>query len=875
MLAATPVPPALLLRGTIVGGHFRIERWLGAGGMGVVHLARDTELERDVALKVHLDPSRPDAVERLAHEARAMAKLAHPNVLVVHEVGTFEDRLWVAMEYVDGGTAGEWLAERPRRWTEILDMYCAAAEGLAAAHEVGIVHRDFKPDNVLIGRDGRVRVADFGLARSFTQHDITATQPLHDTRVSEVAGTPAYMAPEQFRPGNVGPAADQWALCVALWQALHGAPPYGDRPTWSLTPDDRPLQPTRTNGPAWLRRVLHKGVAVEPADRHPDLRALLDVIARLRTRRSRWRRGSLLAASALVAGWMGLAFGIRSSSDPCAKDDPRTAHTWSEARRERIAAAFQRVGPLGPQTWARTAPRIDEYVSSWQDEVRHACRSLPSDARASASTCFDQALARVDGLLRAWEQATLGLVEHAFTHLDTLDDPQLCSVSRVHVASFDPRARTEVAEVRAELDALSLRLSDGPIEDAESTIHHALALADTWADDTLRAQAFATRAGLRLVEGRPAAAADECREAFWAARRVDHASTAVQAASQLAWLLALELGRVEQGLEWSRHARVEVERGRVAAHHDARLDMLEGLIHGRLGRYEESLAFLRAALDKQRRHGSTVERARAEAALADALDRAGRSSEAIPHFESALAVLRQAVGPAHPDVANMLTNMGLALGALGRFDHASAAHAESISILERIFGRTHMNLAGPQLNLGIALGAADRLDEAVDALERALEITKETRPDDHEDMALILAASGWLEERRGHYAAALQHFEQALEYNREALPSNHPELAVNLAQIGGALQGLGDAPRAREQFVASIDHWRTTGPDHPRSAVAWIGLAEIELELGRSAEARTAAERVLELATQGDVEEELTTRARALLVRLPDGNLSK
>jgi eukaryotic-like serine/threonine-protein kinase len=866
-LAATPNPAAFLPRGTIVGGHFRVERRLGIGGMGVVHLARDTDLERDVALKVHIDPTRPGALERLQQEARTMAKLAHPNVLVVHEIGTFDGRLWVAMEYVDGGTAREWLSEQPRSWTEILDLYRAAAEGLAAAHAVGIVHRDFKPENVLVGRDGRVRVADFGLARSFGERDpgASSSDSEHGTGM---AGTPAFMAPEQFRPGEaIGPAADQWALCVALWHALYRAWPFETRAAWALLPGDVPTTPTRSTGPARLRRVLRQGLSVDPQARHPDMRALCHALTDVRTRGPRRRRAFAIGSAVTLAASAGIGLGMKTRDDPCGTADPRPSVLWSPARQEVLATAFESASPLGAETWPLASARLDAYLVRWQDERSRACRASSRDRLAPATACLDRALARVDGLLRAWERATPGIVEHAITHLVDLDDPTLCHMTTSSVV-FDPDAQQALSEARARLAEAATRLREGPFEGADESVAAALASADAWADEVLRAQALAVRASQRARAGELEASIEALRDAYWAARRVDDAPTAVQVAGVLAWTLALELGRVEQGLEWSRHARIEVERGIVSPHYDGALDSFEGIVRAHMGRYEEAVALHRTAVEKLRRLGRPFEAARAEIALADALDRAGRAQEALEHYRSAIEVLRQEIGPGHPDVADALTNMGLALGTMGRLEDAVRAHTEAMEILERTAGSAHPDLFAPRLNLGIALAALDRFDEAAAVLDGAHEIARRTRPDEHQDFALVLAASGWLERRRGRPDAALAHFERALDHNRAGLPSDHPEIAVNLAQIAGALQASGDLQAAVLRYRAAIEQWDRAGAaEHPRSATAWVGLAEVELALGDADEAHSAALRVLQLAEGGDVEAELVARAREVMTR--------
>jgi eukaryotic-like serine/threonine-protein kinase len=857
-LAAAPIPAGFLPRGTVVGGHFRIDRRLGAGGMGIVYLARDTELERDVALKVHLDPTRPDALERLQLEARTMAKLAHTNVLVVHEIGTFEGRLYVAMEYVDGGTALEWSREQPRRWTEILDLYGAAARGLAAAHAVGIVHRDFKPENVLVGRDGRVRVADFGLARSFGE---ASGAP----RTDAIAGTPAYMAPEQFDPQSpVGPATDQWAFCVALWHALHRAWPYGTRAAWALQPGDVPERPRDAAGPARLRSVLRRGLAIDPAERHRDMPALCRALDDIRARRARRGRALVLGGAVSLAAGAGIAFGMTARTDACAMPDPRPGVLWSQMRRETLEAAFVRASPLGAETWPLVSARVDDHFDGWQRELASACRGGAREDQSSVMACFDRSLARVDGLLRAWERATPGLVEHAVAHLSELDVPASCHAV-TGLEAVDAEGRAELTEARARLAEASARLRDGPFDGVEETVAAALAVADAWADEALRAQSLAVLATHRARTGSNEARVDALRDAYWAARRADDPGTAVQVASVLAWTLAIELGRVEQGLEWSGHARIEVERGTVSPHLGGRLDTFEGIVRAQLGRYEDAIALHRSAVETLRRYDRVFDAGRAEIALADALDRAGRTKEALEHYGFGLEVLREAIGPGHPDVADALTNMGLALATLGRLEEATRAHQDAIALLERVHGPEHPDLLAPRMNLAIALGAQERYDEAAAVLERTMGTAREARPADHQDFGLLLAVAGWLDQRRGRLEAALVHFEQALEHNRQVLPADHPELGVNLGQIAEVLHAQGRLEDARLGYRSALEQWEAAGgAQHPRTVAVWVALAEAELALGHEDAARTAARRGLSIAEQAEVDPDLVVRAEAI-----------
>ncbi len=381
--------------GTRIGRFMLLER-IGQGGMGVVYSAFDNELERRVAVKL-IRALAPDPREqaRLLREARAMAKLAHPNVVTVFEAGTVDnghgDEVFVAMEYVKGETLRAWARRTPRHWREVVAMYSGAARGLAAAHAAGLVHRDFKPDNVLVGADLRPRVLDFGLARPGTDRDPEAASssprdsdhdvgaPAGNVDISAISedgvalGTPGYMAAEQIDGSPVDHRSDQFAFCVSLYEALYAERPYVGETFVELFVRIKegtisPL-PVGTRVPGWLRAIVLRGLDPRPQARWPSMDALLEALAR---DPARARTNLMLGAAGLtalgVATWSGSLL-VGGEVAPCRDAASQLEQVWDDGQREAVR------GALPAEVAEAVVPVFDQYARAWIDGHTEACEA--------------------------------------------------------------------------------------------------------------------------------------------------------------------------------------------------------------------------------------------------------------------------------------------------------------------------------------------------------------------------------------------------------------------------------------------------------------------------------------------------------------------
>jgi serine/threonine protein kinase len=273
-------------------GRYRLLRKIGAGGMSDVYLGFDRELDRNVAVKLMAPWQDDKSFRRMQREARAMAQLNHPNVVSVYEVGEHDGRCYIAMELVEGPTIDAWIEEVARPWSEVVRVFLQAGRGLAAAHRAGMVHRDFKPSNVMIGMDQRARVMDFGLAIPHTQDDddgllAPSLNPVLEamrdpiTEIGFVSGTPAYMSPEQHAGFQASPACDQFAFGVSMWEALFKQRPYPGKTAFAIVrsiEEGNLADPPRSRVPGWLVHILRRAVAYDADDRYDSMESLLAAI---------------------------------------------------------------------------------------------------------------------------------------------------------------------------------------------------------------------------------------------------------------------------------------------------------------------------------------------------------------------------------------------------------------------------------------------------------------------------------------------------------------------------------------------------------------------------------------------------------------------
>ncbi len=548
-------------------GHFTVLRKLGQGGMGDVYACYDEMLDRKVAVKVHrltMVRDRELASARLIREGQALARLAHPNVVTVYEVGGSSAGVYVAMEFVRGRTLEEW-AGQGRDWREILDMFDQAGRGLAAAHAVGIVHRDVKPQNVLVDEGGRVKVLDFGLALTTGPEEVdadanesrvTASMPMPSlTATGALAGTPAYMSPEQYLGQSVTASSDQYSFCVSLYQCLYGGLPFSATSIAQLRMDiveGRIVEPDKRSVPGWVYKCLRRGMSTDPADRYGSMDALLAALDRRRT--TRRISGAVLGAT--VAGILGFAVARSSSQVEICPDAGRElTDIWDEDRSAKVAAAVATSpSPYAGKFVQHVLPQLDQYADTWITQRNEACLAHAEGRQAERLferriACLDQRRAGLQAAVDVLESAESDPLEAAGQAVFALPSLTRCSDADALLAEVEPPEDSELRE-RVQTHRESLARANvlkyaGKVQAGIDLLDDISADEDAMAYLPLAAEVELHRGFLQFAMN-DVAAEDSYEKSMHMAVKAGHLKAAAQASSRLAYFRAEILGKLDR-----------------------------------------------------------------------------------------------------------------------------------------------------------------------------------------------------------------------------------------------------------------------------------------------------------------------------------------
>jgi serine/threonine protein kinase/tetratricopeptide (TPR) repeat protein len=753
-------------------GRYQILAPVGRGGMGEVYAAYHPDLDRRIALKV-VHESGADSAERrarLLREARAIARLSHPNVVAVHDAGTVGDRVYIAMEFVDGVTLDEWLRAAPRTSREILDVFIAAGQGLAAAHAADIVHRDFKPQNVMIGKDGGVRVMDFGLASLVGEaadaggdaagaHDADPNESpqatVRVTRTDALLGTPAYMAPEQFENDPIDARADQYSFCVALHEAFHGTRP---------TPAELDGGPAPADIRSWLRQILRRGLS---RDRNARFPSMADLLVALDHGRTHLRRRSFAVVAAIVTALV--AFGAWRVSHArrfdCQPPRDRIAAAWpagdpTNPRRLAIRQALLAgAGPDATGSWERIASTLDDYVGRWEAMYTEACEATRVRGEQSQEVldlrmlCLNDNLDTVQSLTGVLATTSDEGIDHAVVATTDLPPVSRCGDVQ-YLRSTVPLPRDEktlraVRDLQRPVKDVRALYETGRFREAMDRATEILPSVEATGYRPLLSQLLAAKGILERVTGNAAKAESTLFDAFVAAEAGGDAVATAIAASHLVFVAGYDLGRHEDARRWLQ---------------------LANAILTRLGPGHSEL---RAWL------------ADGEGAI---LFQEGRYGEALPVAERALALRQQTLGSEHPQIAIAYSNLAYNLLELG--DHKRALEAINKAIdIQRKQGEAWGAIVGCR---GEILHALGRDTEARRDFDYSLSKVQTDR-----EAAIALTGLAQVDLAAGEPTDARPLLERALGIREQAEP-NSLLVAETRFALARALGGSGaDHKRAR------------------------------------------------------------------------------
>ena len=907
----TPLSADELLKSRLASGarvgRFVVQRQLDEGGMGLIFRAHDEELDRAVALKILRAQQSEGSIgrARLIREAQALAKLSHPNVVTVYEVGEWQGNVFVAMELVEGRTLRGWLKLKRWRWREVVSMFVQAGRGVAAAHSAGIIHRDFKPSNALVGHDGRVRVLDFGLALAAesTIADRIAANPANPanpavpengdsvsslvtgstsssllgaslTVAGAVAGTPPYMAPEQLLGVEIDARADQYAFCVALYEGL-----YRRRPFRGKTVSERRREladgvalsfPSKIRVPAWIRKALRRGLATDPEDRYPTMGALVSALAEDPTRRRRWALGGTVAASLLLGGGYLIAKQQAAPVDPCLEFGDELAAVWNDERREAVAEAVRGTGMgYAEATWERLQPRLDAYAESWSERRVDACRTHQSGAHDAELyglevSCLDHRRMALKALTATLAEADAEVLRRAIQAAESLPAIATCedigALTSAAPPPEDPEVAAEVERLREVLEAarveLGLRRHAKGLSLSQEVVERSRELEYS----PLEAEALMIHGNLLDIAGEYEAAEAALHRGVWRADVVRDDPLLARTMSSLIYVISEGRGDYVRAQSWRPHADAVIERLGDGTRGEARLLSTFGQLAMRQDEDEAALRLSERSLeiveelygpDDRELTGSLM-------ALSNAYIGGGKFSEAQALLERALKINEEQLGPEHPALSSILNNLGSVHGMAGDVDGTLPFFERALKIEEAVMGPDHPSLAHPLGNIGATYAFQGKRKEALVYMERALAVEEKARGADHPTVAVTLHNLGSINAEEGNHDAAYGYLERALKIRQAKLPPDALMTTVVMSDLGNLCLEIGKARQGLRHLEKAYARSKGSEEGAKTHAVAAFRLAKFYRESAsrkQRARARDLTAEALRYYTEAGVEQ--------------------
>jgi tetratricopeptide (TPR) repeat protein len=840
-----------LQHGAMVG-RYMVLRMLGRGGVGTVYAAHDPKLDRQVALKL-LHSARGDAPERLVREAQALARLSDPHVVSVYDAGELDGRVFIAMQLVDGTDLATALIRRKPAAPQVLAWFVAAGRGLAAAHAAGLVHRDFKPSNVLIDRHGHIAVTDFGLVRSVAPDTTTDL-----TGMGDILGTPAFMSPEQHDLQPATPASDQFSFCVSLWDALFGQHPFVEGDRGAMSPyeigyrifDGALIPPPRgTRVPRRVIDALTRGLSRDPAGRWPTMDVLLAELAPDRRRRIAPAAVAGLAAAAIGGGAMWVALGGGGDDDDAAAcraaADRRIGATWSTASgtavRDRFAQT-QRSYADHAATAASTG--LDRYASRWRSLAGDVCVAEraargPSELVARRRSCLDGRLDALRGVVNLLAtESRPEFVDHAQAIVDGLPELGDCTDPGVSPGAPPADRAAEIGAIDVELALVAARGHGGdPRAIADLTALAARADATGWGP--LRVRAY-----LALGQ-RKTAEFDVTYEELKAAGTLA-TSLGLDRDAARAWssaVIAAGLARQPDVVATLAPLASAVATRTGERYLEVEADVARGRAYNRLGKYQDAADACKPAYAAAQSltRATTLDDARD--CMLESLVPLGAFTEAAPLLDTRITEATATLGADHPKIADYLSLRASILLRTGKIAEARADAERLLAIRLRVFEPRHFKIAEAKNNIAQVALAEGKVAEAKQLYAEVIALAEAAKP-----QPLLLLGNAHMmlgyiaQQAENDLPRALAHFEQAIALTRKRAGDGSLEVAV-LQSNYGQIQAIGDYAQGLATLAEARAVLDKLGDK--RAILVTTAMAEIEADHGRWPAARDHAEDML------------------------------
>ncbi|MEM6991264.1 MAG: tetratricopeptide repeat protein [Myxococcota bacterium] len=787
--------------------RFVIERKLGAGGMGVVYAASDPRLQRRVALKLlraRRDVDYDEGVSRLLREARSAASLTHVNVVSVYECGVVDGGVYIAMELVEGDTIREWIRRRPRSVNEIVDAAIEAGRGLVAAHSAGIVHRDVKPENLLVTDNGGVKVVDFGIARAVSSVSLSGSDsaieppPGSLTRDGTLLGTPGYLAPEYFDRGEVGEALDQFAYCVTLYELLFGEKPYGRSGERSLRENVRAGNvrpaPPGARVPAAYRRVIVRGLQPDATRRYGSMAALVHALERARGRRRHRAMAAVFGATVLGSVAMG-RYALVSDVD--ARCDAETDE-GERGLRARLAAALEQLSSLGPASGEPARARVAGVVGTWPERWAAARARACTEAGPERSApeqqltlvCLDAQAREISVLLETVATADLAAARTLTTGalqlplVDNCQDVEALATQPPIVA--DARARAPIDDVVVRTDRIRALLALGRVADADEAARALEPLAEAIDHAPTKANALLALARVHAALGDTNGAIVRLEAALPAAERGRAPLPRAEVWMDLATAYARD-GRTDAAL-----VALEASDAAAAGLHLAgtlrpRMQLARALVYRHADQRERAAALLEGMLQLDL---SPTDRETVLFELAQVTYGLTNAEVSASWHRKALRLREEAYGPDHPLVAESLSALGRVLKTA---DTPAAVEPlqRALEIQRRTYGPQGLPVAFTMERLAGVHTRLQEPDRALELLQQAIAIIEQHPGRAARDAALVFSRLGSALSMRGRHDEALAAHQEAFDRLERALGARHPRLALPALNYGHAARRAG------------------------------------------------------------------------------------